>query len=115
MGQGDPGDRAQAAMIRNLPDLRPTNSLPKAHCEKTTSLAQERRAHYTLAHADRRQTGSLRDRARPDQGLPARALDAMLHAALPPVRRGVTRGTHEHFNRLDAARQIEAARRLNGA
>jgi hypothetical protein len=45
----------------------------------------------------------------------ARALDAMLHAALPPVRRGVTRGTHEHFNRLDAARQIEAARRLNGA
>jgi hypothetical protein len=45
----------------------------------------------------------------------ARALDAMLHVALPPVRRGVTRGTHEHFNRLDAARQIEAARRLNGA
>lgn len=45
----------------------------------------------------------------------ARALDAMLHAALPPVRRGVTRGTHEHFNRLDAARQIEAARKLNGA
>jgi hypothetical protein len=44
-----------------------------------------------------------------------RALDAMLHAALPPVRRGVTRGTHEHFNRLDAARQVEAARRLNGA
>jgi hypothetical protein len=34
----------------------------------------------------------------------ARALDAMLRAALPPVRRGVTRGTHEHFNRLDAAR-----------
>jgi hypothetical protein len=33
-----------------------------------------------------------------------RALDAMLRAALPPVRRGVTRGTHEHFNRLDAAR-----------
>ncbi len=45
----------------------------------------------------------------------ARALDAMLHAALPPVPRGVTRGTHEHFNRMDAARQIEAARRLNGA
>lgn len=45
----------------------------------------------------------------------ARALDAMLQAALPPVRRGVTRGTHEHFNQLDAARQIEAARRLNGA
>lgn len=45
----------------------------------------------------------------------ARALDAMLHAALPPVRRGVTRGTHEHFNRVDAARQVAAARRLNGA
>lgn len=44
----------------------------------------------------------------------ARALDAMLHAVLPPVRRGVTRGTHEHFNRVDAARQIAAARRLNG-
>jgi hypothetical protein len=45
----------------------------------------------------------------------ARALDAMLCAALPPVPHRVTRGTHEHFNRLDAARQIEAARRLNGA
>ena len=45
----------------------------------------------------------------------ARALDAMLHAALPPVRRGVTRGTHEYFNRVDAARQVAAARRLNGA
>jgi len=45
----------------------------------------------------------------------ARALDAMLRAALPPVRRGVTRGTHEYFNRVDAARQIAAARKLNGA
>lgn len=45
----------------------------------------------------------------------ARALDAMLPAALPCVPRGVTRGTHEHFNRLDAARQIEAARKLNAA
>lgn len=44
----------------------------------------------------------------------ARALDAMLHAALPTVRRGVMRGTHEYFNRLDAARQIEAARKLGG-
>ncbi len=44
----------------------------------------------------------------------ARVLDAMLHAALPPFRRGVTRGTHEHFNQLAAARQIEAARKLNG-
>ena len=45
----------------------------------------------------------------------ARALDAMLRAALPPVPRGVTRGTHEYFNRADAARQIAAARKLNGA
>jgi len=42
----------------------------------------------------------------------ARALDAMLHAALPRVPRGVTRGTHEYFNRVDAARQIAAARVL---
>lgn len=42
----------------------------------------------------------------------ARALDAMLQAVLPPIRRGVTRGTHDYFNRVDAARQIEAARRL---
>ena len=45
----------------------------------------------------------------------ARAMDAMLRAALPPVPRGVSRGSHEHFNRLDAARQADAARRLNGA
>jgi hypothetical protein len=45
----------------------------------------------------------------------ARALDAMLHAARPPVPRGVTRGTHEYFNRVDAARQIAAARKLNRA
>ena len=45
----------------------------------------------------------------------ARALDAMLHAALPPVPRGVTRGTHEYFNRMDAARQIAAARKLDRA
>jgi hypothetical protein len=42
----------------------------------------------------------------------ARDLDAMLRAALPGVPRGVTRGTHEYFNRLDAARQIEAAMRI---
>lgn len=46
--------------------------------------------------------------------LRARAMDAMLQAALPPVRRGVTRGTHDYFNRVDAARQIAAARKLNG-
>ena len=45
----------------------------------------------------------------------ARALDAMLRAALPPVVRGVTRGTHEYFNQVDAARQIAAARKLNRA
>ena len=45
----------------------------------------------------------------------ARALDAMLRGALPGVPRGVTRGTHEYFNRLDAARQAAAARKLNGA
>ena len=44
-----------------------------------------------------------------------RALDAMLRAALPPVPRGVTRATHEYFNRVDAARQIAAARKLNRA
>lgn len=44
-----------------------------------------------------------------------RALDDMLRAALSPVTRGVIRGTHEHFNRLDAARQIAAARKLNPA
>lgn len=45
----------------------------------------------------------------------ARALDAMLRAALPPVPRGVTRGTHEYFNRVDAVRQVAAARKLNRA
>jgi hypothetical protein len=45
----------------------------------------------------------------------ARALDGMLRDALPPVKRGVTRGTHEFFNRIDSARQIAAARKLNEA
>ena len=35
-----------------------------------------------------------------------RAMDVLLLAALPPLPRGVTRGTHEYFNRCDAARQI---------
>lgn len=43
----------------------------------------------------------------------ARALDRMLRAAAPPRPRGVTRGTHEHFNRVDAERQVQIARRLN--
>ena len=45
----------------------------------------------------------------------ARAMDALLRAGLPPVPHGVMRGTHEYFNRLDAARQAEIARRLNRA
>jgi len=44
-----------------------------------------------------------------------RALDAMLHGAAPPVVRGVLRGTHEYFNRLDAERQTQTARALNAA
>ena len=40
-------------------------------------------------------------------------LDAMMRRTMPPVVRGVTRGTHEYFNRVDAARQLEAARALN--
>lgn len=43
------------------------------------------------------------------------ALDAMMRGTLPPVARGVTRGTHTHFNRVDAARQVQAARALNAA
>jgi hypothetical protein len=45
----------------------------------------------------------------------ARAMDAVLRAALPPRAPGVTRGTHDFFNRCDAARQLEIARRLNGS
>ena len=42
-----------------------------------------------------------------------RAVDAMLAAARPPVRRGVLRATHRKFNEMDDVRQLEAARRLN--
>jgi hypothetical protein len=45
----------------------------------------------------------------------ARVMDALLSAAWPPLPRGVSRGTHEYFNRCDAARQLEIARRLNGS
>ena len=45
----------------------------------------------------------------------ARSLDAILRSATPPIVRGVTRGTHEYFNRLDAERQTRAARALNAA
>ena len=44
-----------------------------------------------------------------------RALDAMLRDAALPVVHGVTRGTHEYFNRLDAERQTQIARALNAA
>lgn len=44
-----------------------------------------------------------------------RTLDRMLRAAAPPRPRGVTRGTHEYFNRVDAQRQVQIARRLNAA
>jgi hypothetical protein len=43
------------------------------------------------------------------------ALDAMLRAAAPKGGRGVARGTHAHFNRVDAARQAIVARALNVA
>ena len=42
-----------------------------------------------------------------------RAMDAMLRNAVPPVVRGVARGTHEYFNLLDAARETLIARALN--
>jgi hypothetical protein len=44
-----------------------------------------------------------------------RALDAMLRAALPPVRRGISRGTFADFAREDEARMRKAARKLNEA
>ena len=42
-----------------------------------------------------------------------RALDRMLAHALPPHPRGVFRGTHAEFERRDALRSAEIARRLN--
>jgi len=44
-----------------------------------------------------------------------RILDRMLRAAAPPVPRGVMRGSHEYFNRLDEERQVLIARKLNAA
>ena len=49
------------------------------------------------------------------QTVRGRVLDAMLRSATPPIMRGVTRGTHEYFNRIDAERQTEIARTLNSA
>ena len=37
------------------------------------------------------------------------ALDAMIPGSVARVARGVTRGTHEHFNRVDAERQARNA------
>lgn len=42
-----------------------------------------------------------------------RLLDRMLARAQAPRPRGVLRGTHAAFDRLDEARSVEAARRLN--
>lgn len=42
-----------------------------------------------------------------------RRLDAMLAGTLPRRPRGVLRATHEALNRLDDARQLQMARRLN--
>jgi hypothetical protein len=42
-----------------------------------------------------------------------RALDQMLAHALLPHPRGVFRGTHAEFERRDALRSVEIARRLN--
>lgn len=42
-----------------------------------------------------------------------RALDRLLAQAVPPHPRGVFRGTHAEFNRMDALRSAEIARRLN--
>ncbi len=40
-------------------------------------------------------------------------LDAMLRSALPPIKRGVYRGTHAEFNRIDAERMVGIACRVN--
>lgn len=44
-----------------------------------------------------------------------RMLDAMLGALRVPRPRGVTRATHRAMNLADDARQLDMARRLNGA
>jgi len=44
-----------------------------------------------------------------------RVLDAMLRSALPGPKRGVYRGTFDAFARMDDARMLEAARKLNQA
>jgi hypothetical protein len=44
-----------------------------------------------------------------------RALDAMLRSALPPIERGLTRGSAADFRAADEARARAIARRLNRA
>ncbi|MEO5862281.1 MAG: hypothetical protein ABIW48_08300 [Burkholderiales bacterium] len=44
-----------------------------------------------------------------------RKLDAILRAARLLIPRGVMRGSHDYFQRLDEARMIETARRVNDA
>ena len=41
------------------------------------------------------------------------AMDALMRGTAPPAVRGVTRGTHAYFNRIDAERQRQIARALN--
>jgi hypothetical protein len=43
----------------------------------------------------------------------ARVLDRMLRGAAPDFERGVKRGTHEYFNRLDDERRVRIARAIN--
>jgi hypothetical protein len=43
----------------------------------------------------------------------AMQLDAMLKGTLPPHPRGVFRGSHEFFNRMDDERARQIAARLN--
>ncbi|MGL4575628.1 MAG: hypothetical protein ACRCV9_12670 [Burkholderiaceae bacterium] len=40
-------------------------------------------------------------------------LDRMLRPTVPARARGVSRGTHAYFNQVDAAWQLEIAKRLN--
>ena len=42
-----------------------------------------------------------------------RMVDRMLRSASLPVPHGVTRGSHDYFQRLDEARMVETARRIN--
>jgi hypothetical protein len=44
-----------------------------------------------------------------------RVLDAMLRTALPRPKQGVYRGTFEEFERMDEARMVAAARKVETA